>query len=192
MKNTITTLFVAAAALLLNACSSGPSGRQALVSNVDARALEVQSRSALTRLYQTNPGAKHLASQAEGILVFPSIKKGGLVVAGAWGDGTLYQKGKEAGYFRSLAASYGLQAGLQEFGYALFLMDDKAVRNLNRSGGWEVGSSPSLTVIDKGVAGSLSTTTVDRGTHAVFFDQKGLMAGLGLQGTKITRLAIKP
>jgi hypothetical protein len=47
-------------------------------------------------------------------------------------------------------------------------------------------------VIDKGVAGSISTTTLNEGTAAIFFDQKGLMGGLGFEGTKITRLAIKP
>jgi lipid-binding SYLF domain-containing protein len=81
-----------------------------------------------------------------------------------------------------------LQAGVQKFSYALFLMDDAAVRNINRTGGWELGSSPSLVVVDRGMAASLSTTTINSGTYAFFFDQRGLMAGLGLQGTKITRI----
>jgi lipid-binding SYLF domain-containing protein len=126
------------------------------------------------------------------VLVFPEIIRGGLVVGGAYGDGALYQQDRATGYYRSIAASYGLQAGFQKHGYAVFLMDDEAMRALNASDGWEIGSAPSLTVIDKGVAGSLSTTTLQKGTYAVFFDQKGLMAGLELQGTKITRLAIQP
>ena len=163
-----------------------------MASNADARKIESKSRAALEGLYRTNPKARKLGTHAQGVLVFPEIIKGGLGVGGAYGDGALYQRNRATGYYRSLSASYGLQAGLQKYGYALFLMDDQAMRALNASGGWEIGSAPSLTVIDKGAAGSLSTTTLNKGTYAVFFDQKGLMAGLGLQGTKVTRLAIKP
>ena len=93
-----------------------------------------------------------------------------------------------SGFYQTTAASYGLQAGVQEFGYAVFLMDDEAFHNINRSGGWEIGSSPSLVVVDKGMATSLTTTTIDKGTYAFFFNQRGLMGGLGLQGSKITRI----
>jgi lipid-binding SYLF domain-containing protein len=34
----------------------------------------------------------------------------------------------------------------------------------------------------------MSTTTVQSEIYAYFFDQKGLMGGLGLQGTKITKI----
>jgi lipid-binding SYLF domain-containing protein len=42
-------------------------------------------------------------------------------------------------------------------------------------------------VVDSAIAGSLSTTTLNKGIHVFFFSQKGLMGGLALQGTKITR-----
>jgi lipid-binding SYLF domain-containing protein len=96
--------------------------------------------------------------------------------------------GSVAGHFQTTSASWGLQAGIQNFGYALFLMDDAAIRNINRSSGWEVGLSPSLVVVDRGRAGSLTTTSANRGTFAFFFDQRGLMGGLGLKGSKITRI----
>ena len=44
---------------------------------------------ALTTLYRTTPGAKELANNAKGVLVFPHIVKGGLIVAGQYGDGAL-------------------------------------------------------------------------------------------------------
>ena len=77
--------------------------------------------------------------------------------------------------------------GCRQFGYALFFMDDQSLNYLRKSGGWEVGSGPSIVVVDTGVAKSLTTTTLKNGVYAFFFSQKGLMAGLGLQGTKITR-----
>ena len=87
-----------------------------------------------------------------------------------------------------MAASYGLQAGAQAFGYALFFINDSAIDYLKNSKGWEIGVGPSITVVDAGAARSLTTTTAKSDIYAFFFDQKGLMAGLGLQGSKITQI----
>ena len=91
-------------------------------------------------------------------------------------------------YYNTVAASYGLQAGLQKFGYALFFMNDSALKWIDKSDGWEIGVGPSIVVVDVGAAASMTSTTAQSDIYAFFFDQKGLMAGLGLQGTKITRL----
>ncbi|MGH8470314.1 MAG: YSC84-related protein [Gammaproteobacteria bacterium] len=143
---------------------------------------------ALTRLYDTVPSAKVLAEQAKGILVFPSIVKGGFVVGAQYGRGALREAGRTVGYYSSLAASYGLQAGIQSFGYALFFMDDAALSYLDRSEGWEVGVGPSIVVLDHGKAKALTTTTLKDDVYAFIFHQQGLMAGLGLQGSKITKI----
>jgi hypothetical protein len=45
-------------------------------------------------------------------------------------------------------------------------------------------------VIDEGKAKTLTTTTTKDDVYAFIFGQKGLMAGAGLQGSKITK--IKP
>ena len=41
-------------------------------------------------------------------------------------------------------------------------------------------------MVDAWIAKSLSSTTLKKGIYVFFFNQKGLMGGLGLQGTKIT------
>jgi lipid-binding SYLF domain-containing protein len=143
---------------------------------------------ALQKLYESTPQAKMLAEKAKGILVFPAMVKGGFIVGAQYGDGALREGGKTAGYYRSIAASYGLQAGVQSFGYALFFMNDAALAYLKKSKGWEIGVGPSIVVVDKGVAKTLTTTTAKDDIYAFIFDQKGLMAGLGLQGTKVTRI----
>ena len=143
---------------------------------------------ALQTLYQTAPGANTLASQAKGILVFPDVVKAGLIVGGQFGDGALRKKGKTVGYYRSIAGSFGLQAGVQSFAYALFFMDDASLRYLEESEGWEIGTGPSVVILDKGFAKNLSSTTLRKGIYAFIFDQKGLMAGIGLQGSKITKI----
>ncbi len=143
---------------------------------------------ALQKLYDSTPQAKMLAEKAKGVLVFPSMVKGGFIVGAQYGNGALREGGKTVGYYRSVAASYGLQAGVQSFGYALFFMNDKALAYLKKSKGWEIGVGPSIVVVDKGVAKTLTTTTAKDDIYAFIFDQKGLMAGLGLQGTKVTRI----
>jgi lipid-binding SYLF domain-containing protein len=144
---------------------------------------------ALKDLYANNSAAKLLGEKAKGILVFPNIVKAGFMFGGQVGDGVLTKKGKRAGYYNSMAASYGLQAGLQVFGYALFFMNDAALAYLDKSDGWEIGVGPSIVVVDTGVGKSLTSTTITQDVYAFIFSQKGLMAGMGIQGSKITRLS---
>jgi len=154
--------------------------------------IDAEARIALEKLYAKSTAAKTLGEKAKGILVFPSIVKGGLIVGGQYGKGALFKAGKTVGYYNTIQASYGLQAGLQKYGYALFLMTDSAVKYIDKSEGWEIGVGPTITVMDKGAAGSATTTTLKSEIYAFFFDQKGLMAGIGLQGTKITKISPKP
>src|SRR5215471_15367627 len=95
---------------------------------------------ALNTLYKNNPDARRLGDKAVGILIFPSIVKGGFIIAGQFGDGVLRKGGKPIAYYRSLAASYGFQAGAQAFGYVLFFMDNDSLSYLDKSGGWELGT----------------------------------------------------
>ncbi|MGC4244623.1 MAG: lipid-binding SYLF domain-containing protein [Herbaspirillum sp.] len=144
---------------------------------------------ALADLYEKNPHARKLGSRATAVLVFPNIVKGGFIVGAEGGNGALINRGGSVSrFYQTAGASYGLQAGVQKFGYALFLMHPDDVKNLDRAGGWDIGSSPSVVVVDKGAATEFTTKRLEKGSYAVFFDQRGLMAGIGLQGTKITRI----
>jgi len=143
---------------------------------------------ALQNLYKRSVAAKALGEKAKAILVFPGITKGGFMVGGQYGEGALMKEGKIVAYYNTVSISYGLQAGVQTYGYALFFMTDSAWAYLERSDGWELGTGPSIVVVDEGAAGGLSTTTARSDVYAFFFSQKGLMGGLGLQGTKITRV----
>ena len=153
-----------------------------------ASAIDRDASSALAKLYKRNSGAKALGDKAVGVLIFPNIVKGGFLIAGQFGDGALRRRGKTVAYYRSLAASYGFQAGAQVFGYALFFMDEDSLRYLDKSEGFELGSGPSLVVLDTGFGKNLSTTTLQKGIYAFIFDQRGLMGGVGIQGTKITKI----
>lgn len=156
-----------------------------------AEKIDADVKISLEKLYAKSTVAKTLGEKAKGILVFPSIVKGGFIVGGQYGKGALLKAGKTVGYYNTIQASYGLQAGLQKYGYALFLMTDSAVKYLDKSSGWEIGVGPTITVMDTGTAGAATTTTLKSEIYAFFFDQKGLMAGIGLQGTKITKISPK-
>lgn len=191
MKHTLRKLSVSLmlAVGALSLCQCGGPGTQLNTASINPRQLAASSRSALKDLYSTNPQARELGSRAKGILVFPEITKGGFMVGGMGGSGALIRKdGTIRDFYQTAGVSYGLQAGIQRFGYALFLMDDAAMRSLNNADGWEIGTSPSLVIVDQGMATALTTTTLRSGTVAFFFNQRGLMAGIGLRGSKITRI----
>ena len=153
-----------------------------------AAKIDREVNAALKKLYASNPTAKLIGENAKAVLVFPSIWKAGFIVGAQGGNGALRKGGKTVGYYNSAAASYGLQAGAQGFGYAMFLMTDSAVAHLEQSAGWEIGVGPSVVIVDKGIATSLTTETMKDDVYAIIFDQKGLMAGIGIQGSKITKI----
>ena len=183
MKRTLLTVFSLILVLLTAHFGMPASVQAASASEIDRNATQ-----ALTTLYKNTPGAKALADKSKAILVFPSIVKGGFIFAGQYGDGALRKHGKTVAYYRSLAASYGFQAGAESFGYVLFFMDDESVKYLEKSKGWELGTGPTLVVLDKGIGEDWSTTTLQKGVYAFIFNQKGLMAGIAIEGTKITRI----
>lgn len=153
-----------------------------------AEDLEKDSRQALQTLYDTEPVAKTLSSTARAVLVFPNIVKAGLVFGGSYGEGVLMKGSKVVDYYNSVTGSWGLQIGAQSYGYAVFLMTDEAVSYVEKSQGWEVGVGPTVVVVDEGVAKNLSTSSLKDDAYAFIFSQQGLMAGVSIEGTKISRI----
>ncbi|UCD86216.1 MAG: lipid-binding SYLF domain-containing protein, partial [Desulfobacterales bacterium] len=117
-------------------------------------------KSALEKLYAKSASARAMGEKAKGILVFPSIVKGGFIVGGQYGEGALLKGGEISGYYNTIQMSYGLQAGVQKYGYVLFFMTDSAMNWLDESEGWELGVGPSIVVVDVGAASSATTTTL--------------------------------
>ncbi len=174
-------LLVAAATLALGAFSS-----QAFAAT--AEDLNSDAAQALQILYRHNPVAESISKKAKAILVFPKVIKAGLVFGGSYGEGVLMKGSHVAGYYNSVSASWGWQAGAESYAYVVFLMSDKAVKYLDRSKGWEFGVGPTVVAVDEGVAKNLSTSTLKSDAYAFVFDQQGLMASLSIEGTKISRI----
>jgi len=156
-----------------------------------AAELTTDAQAALAALTAKVPMAKSLAPKATAILVFPEVKKAGLGIGGQYGEGALLKGGKATAFYKTTGASFGLQAGGQKYGYAMFFMNAKALGQLDTAKGFEVGVGPSYVLIDEGKGKSTTTTTIDKDIYAFIFSQEGLMAGLGIQGNKITKITPK-
>ena len=148
--------------------------------------LDKDSRQALQHLYKAHPFAETISRSAKAVLVFPNIVKAGLVFGGSYGEGEMLSGSKVDGYYNSVTGSWGLQAGAQSYAYAVFLMSDKAVKYVRETKGWEIGVGPTVVVVDEGVAKNLSSSTLKDDAYAFVFDQQGLMAGVSIEGTKIS------
>jgi len=180
MTCSILAIFVA-----LSACQSAPTSYKGSV----AYRIDRDSRASLQQLLAKNKDARNLKKNARAILVFPNILKAGFGFGAHIGDGTLIdQNGKTMGYYNTFAASYGFQAGIQGFGYALFFMDNDSLSYLDKSKGFELGVGPSLVIVTAGFGKVVSSTTLRKGIYAFVFDQMGAFGGAGIQGTKVTKI----
>jgi lipid-binding SYLF domain-containing protein len=150
--------------------------------------LEASSKKVLNNLVAQEPAAKLAQSKAVAVLVFPSVTKAGLGIGGQFGEGVLWRKGRAVGYYNTAGASWGMQAGAQKYAYAMFFMDEKSLKSLDSTNGFEVGVGPSVVVVDSGMAKGMTSSTLTEEIYAFVFAQKGLMAGVGLQGNKITKI----
>ena len=180
-RNIHKALLATAAALLLG--STGTASFAATAEDLDKDAAQ-----ALQTLYKVNPAAEAISHRAKAILVFPKIVKAGLVFGGSYGEGVLMQGGVVKDYYNSVSASWGWQAGAESYAYVVFLMNDKGLRYLHKTQGWEIGVGPSVVVVDSGMAKNLSTTTLKKDAYAFITDQQGLMASLSIEGTKISHI----
>lgn len=151
--------------------------------------LNAKANASVSLLLRTNPSAALVAKSAKAILVFPSIVKAGFVFGAAYGEGELKQGSRVDGYYNSFTGSWGLQAGAQSYGYVVFLMTDSAMKYIHESHGWEIGVGPTVVVVNQGIAKNLSSSTLKDDAYAFIFDQKGLMAGISIEGTKITHIS---
>ena len=153
------------------------------------REIDADVAAAMTRLRNLPNLAPRLLNDARATLIFPRIVSGGFIVGGQYGEGAaLGPSGQTQGYYNIAGLSLGLLAGAQAAGLAMFFMTDEAVQALMRADGWQIGTGPSVVVLDRGAQMNITASTVLEPVYAVTFNQQGLMASLALEGTKISRI----
>ncbi len=149
--------------------------------------IDQEVKASLEALYAKEAGAKALGDKAKGILVFPNVRKAGFVVSGQHGDGAMLKKGKIADYYSSSAVGVGLEAGAQSYAFALFFMTDETLKDFENRDEYELGAGANVVFVDSGAAAGAGSAVSPAGIYGFVFGQKGLMAGISLQGTKITK-----
>ncbi|MEM7170760.1 MAG: YSC84-related protein [Pseudomonadota bacterium] len=151
--------------------------------------INAKSQQALQTLYGESSAAQDLGADAHGILIFPEITKGGFIVGGEYGEGELQMDGQVQGYYSSASGSIGLQLGLSSRSLVIMFLDEGALSKfLKDDDGWEVGVDADVTVVQIGATGSFDSTTVDKPVVAFNFGEKGLMAGVSIEGTKVSKI----
>ncbi|BCZ81115.1 YSC84-related protein [Paraburkholderia terrae] len=206
MPKIVTPLAIISAITFVVACTTTSSGDNTEVSSIPeqpiavappptiqptsaSRVLDADTRAAMFSLVSTNPKMDGLAHRAKGILVFPIVVRAGFLAGVSHGVGEMIENGKVTGYYATTSLSYGFQAGAERYSYAMLFMTDAALNNLKTSRDFEIGVGPTVVVVDQGMAKNLNTETAKSDVYAIIFDQKGLMAGSSLRGTKISRIS---
>lgn len=151
-----------------------------------AARIETKVDLAIEEMHATVQGARELSEQAKGVLVMPDVKKAGLVIGGAYGEGALRVDGVTVGYYSLTAASIGWQLGVQSSKHVLFFMTDAALAQFRASKGWEVGVDAEVTVPGDGLSVGLDTTSAKAPVIAIVFGQNGLLAGASVEGAKFS------
>jgi lipid-binding SYLF domain-containing protein len=145
---------------------------------------------ALADLFRQDPGSQQLVNRARGVLVFPAVLEAGFVV-GAWrGDGALRKGGKTVSYHRTTGGSFGLQAGAQSTAVFLLFMTDDALARFEASRGWTAGVDASVTLMTVGANAQLTSATSQQPIIGYVLSNQGIMAGVTVDGSRITRLQL--
>ncbi len=154
----------------------------------DAVVIDAQVEAALLELQQAMPGSSGLLDLAEGVLVMPSITKGGFIVGAEYGEGALLIDQTTAAYYSVAGGSVGLQAGIESFAQALFFMTPEALAGFQEADGWEAGADAEVTLLSAGFDASTDTTVTNQPVIGIVFGANGLLAGASIQGSKYTRI----
>jgi lipid-binding SYLF domain-containing protein len=150
--------------------------------------IDAHVRQTIENLYKTSSAAKDLAAKSAGMLVFPTVVKGGFVVGAEYGEGALLVGGKTAAYYSIASGSLGLQIGVQEKSVVLLFMTAEALTKFRESQGWKAGVDGSVALANLGAGDAIDTETMKKPIIGFVFNNKGLMANLTLEGSKITRI----
>ena len=169
-------LTLAAGGVGLTGCSTAPK------TEAKRQNLKDDAQTTLSRLTADYPNLQNLIDQGAGYAVFPSVGKGGLVLAGSYGRGTVYENGRMIGYADITGGSFGATIGGQEYAELIIFETADEVARL-RTGNFNFSGQATAVILK---AGEGAATHFQEGT-AVFIKPKGgAMADASIGGQKFT------
>ena len=192
-RNFVHTLALStmAASLALAGCTTtGTSGESAATDASKRQAIDASVDGALSKLNSTVQGSHELLAKAQGVLVFPDVKKAAFIVGGSYGEGALRVGGASVGYFSTASASFGLQAGAQSTAVFFLFMTQNALDKFRNSSGWTAGADAAVSLLKVGANGQIDTSSASAEVVAIVLTNAGLMADISVAGTKVTKMNI--
>ena len=150
--------------------------------------IDAAIESSLNRFTDEIQGAESYLEGSRGILVIPRMWKAGVLLGFEFGEGALIVDGIKIQYYKALTTSVGLQIGVGSKDLIILFFDDTAMDNFLYSSGWEVGVDGAVALFTIGAAGSSDTITIKDPIIGFVFGQKGLLAGVSIEGTKFTKI----
>lgn len=153
-----------------------------------AREIDTKVDLTLENLMEMSQTARSISEDAVATLVFPDIVKAGFGVGGQYGEGALRRDGETVGYYNIVGGSFGFQIGAQSYANVMFFMTEEALDRLQQAEGFEIGADANVAVANQGVGFDINSSTVQEPIVAFVFGQKGLMAGVTIEGSKITEV----
>ena len=150
--------------------------------------IDAAIESSLNRFTEEIQGAESYLEVARGILVIPRMWKAGVLLGFEFGEGALIVDGIKIQYYKALTTSVGLQIGVGSKDLILLFFDDTAMDNFLYSSGWEVGVDGAVALFSRGAAGAVDSITFKDPIVGFVFGQKGLIAGVSMEGTKFTKI----
>lgn len=181
-------LLLVLAVILMLAIGCTTTGPRSGDPDLTRKSLNTDADAALSRLYAQVAGSEQLVRQARGVLVFPNVLEAGFVFGASRGNGVLRVGGRTVSYHATTSGSWGLQAGAQSTAVFILFMTDEALNRFQNSSGWTVGTDASVTLISVGASAQVTTATAQQPVVGYVLSNRGLMAGITLEGTRITRL----
>ena len=173
--------FLAGAGTGLVACGNG-------IGNTRGARIDHRVDLALNQMFNEVPGTRDLADRAAGMLVMPTVTKGGFGLGAAYGEGALLIGNAPVDYYNLAQGSWGFQLGLQQYAHTLFFMNDESLADFRRSSGWQLGADAEYVIKNAGDTLSVDSTELRAPVVAVIYGRAGLIAGATLEGTKYSRI----
>ena len=160
---------------------------------------ELVDKAALTAERMLNdpvrPEVRKYLARAKGVLVVPSLIKGGFIFGVEGGSGVLLAHGEKGwshpAFFTIGSGSFGLQAGVQEAQAMLIIMTDRGLQAVIKRQ-FKLGVDASVAIgPGDGIGGGTGVggaTTAGLGADILtFFDTRGLFVGAAFEGAAVVK-----
>ena len=175
-------LMVAVAALALTVPQIARASSEQEVVDDSATAVERLSTSS-----GVAANARDLLHRARGVMIVPTLVKGGFIFGAQGGTGVLLSRDPRTGswsypaFYAMGAGSFGLQIGLEVSKIMLIIMNDKALNAVMRAE-FKIGAEAGIAVVTLGGGAEASTTAAGGADIYALAESAGLFGGVAIQG----------